>query len=449
LLESITASFTALNIFVTLGFETAVYAVVIFFLLFLSGLFSSSEVAFFSLNPAHLAELKKRPGGTGAMILHLLRHPKRLLATLLIANSLVNVGIVILSSVAILQTFDFSAFPVTGFVIEVVLVTFLIVLLGEVMPKIYATHKTLVLARLVATPIFVADKLFSPLSYVLVRWTAAVDKRIRRKGYQATLDDLTHAIDLASDQTTQADEKKILKGIVRFGNISVRQVMRPRGDVFALEEGMPFSAILDAVREHGYSRIPVYRGSFDTVTGILYTKDLLPHLDQDDTFRWQPLMRQPYFVPGNMKINSLLDEFREKRMHMAVVVDEYGMPLGIVSLEDVLEEIVGDISDEFDDEEPFYSRLDDDTFVFEAKTSVPDICRAMGLDTAVFGQASNLAGFLLGLAGRIPARGEVLAAGNLRFTIEASDKRRIKRVKVHRIVPAVRANDSAGQEDKR
>ena len=435
-MESYLPALLPLDVFHSFSVDTVVYTLIVCLLLFLSGLFSSSEVAFFSLGPVQLAELKKHPGGSNSVILLLLARPKRLLATLLISNNLVNVAIVILSSMVVFKTFDFAAFPLAGFVIEVIMITFLIVLLGEVMPKIYATHKTLSLARLVAYPIFFADKLLSPFSYVLVRCTAAVDRRISRKGYHATIDDLSHAIDLASDQSTPDDEKKILKGIVKFGNITAQQVMRPRVDVMALEKGLSYSQILKAVEEHGYSRIPVYQNSFDTVTGILYIKDLLPYLDQDDSFKWQPLLREPYFVPENKKINNLLNEFQEKKMHMAVVVDEYGMPIGIVSLEDILEEIVGEMSDEFDDEEPFYSRLDDDNFVFEAKTPIPDVCRTMNLDAKLFGGSSNLAGFILEVSGKIPQKEDVINLKTLRFTIESSDKRRIKRVKITRIKKA-------------
>ena len=422
-----------LDIVRSIGFDAAGYVLVIFILLLFSGLFSSSEVTFFSLNPAQLSELKKNPSGPHTMILQLLQRPKKLLATLLISNNLVNVAIVILASLAVMKIFDFSSVPVLGFAIEVIIVTFLIVLLGEVMPKIYATHKTLSLARLVVYPVYVANKLMTPFSYLLVRWTAAVDKRIARRGYHATIDDLTHAIDLASDKNTPADEKMILKSIVKFGDIEVGQVMRPRVDVIGFDETLTFSAILEKVEEHGYSRIPVYRDSFDTVIGMLYTKDLLPYLEKDNSFNWQTLLRKPYFVPENKKISNLLDEFQIKKIHMAIVIDEYGTGLGIVSLEDILEEIVGEISDEFDDEEPFYSKLDDDNYVFEAKTSVNDVCRIMNIDNKVFGKAHNLAVFILEISGKIPTLNEVIEHKNMRFTIESSDKRRIKRVKVTRV----------------
>ncbi len=425
-----------------IGIDAALDLLVIAILLFLSGMFSSSEVAFFSLNPVQLAEIQKKPTGPHAMMLKLLQRPKRLLATLLISNNLVNVAIVILASVFVLGTFDFSEFPTLGFVIEVILVTFVIVLMGEVMPKIYATQKTMSLARFVVYPVYIADKILTPFSYLLVRWTAAVDKRIARKGYHATIDDLTHAIDLTSDQSTPADEKKILKSIVRFGNIVVRQVMRPRVDIMAFDSQMRFTEVLAKVKEQGYSRIPVYEGSYDTVTGMLYIKDLLPHLDKDDDFDWQALVRRPYFVPENKKINDLLDEFQEKKIHMAIVIDEYGTALGIVSLEDILEEIVGEISDEFDDEEPFYSKLDDQNYVFEAKTPVNDVCRIMNVDRRVFGKADNLAGYILEQSGTIPGKGEVIEGKNLRFTIEASDRRRIMRIKVTRLTePKEKANE--------
>jgi putative hemolysin len=418
----------------------ALELLVIFILLFFSGLFASSEVAFFSLNPAQLDEIKNDlQRKSNALINQLLSRPKRLLATLLIANSLVNIAIIILSSYTVIQLFDFSEHPQLGFIIQVVVITFMIVLLGEVMPKVYTTHKALSMAQTVVYPIYAVDKLLSPLSFVLVSSTRIIEKRLTKKGYDITIDELTHAIDITSDQTTPADEKKILKGIVKFGNIDVKQIMKARIDVIALDKKTPFSSVLKTIEEAGYSRLPVYEDNFDRIIGILYIKDLIAHLDKDDTFKWTSIIRPPYFVPESKKINNLLDEFQDKKMHIAIVIDEYGSASGIVSLEDILEEIVGEISDEFDDDEPQYSKLDDNNFVFEAKALLNDVCRAMDIERTVFdevgGETDTLAGLLLELYGKIPNKGEKITFKDFKFTIESADKRRIKRVKVTRLIP--------------
>ncbi len=419
--------------------SSAVDLVAIVVLLFFSGLFSSSEVAFFSLGPTQLEEIKNNLyRKSNNLISHLLGRPKRLLATLLIANSLVNIAIIIISSFTVNQIFDFSLHPKLGFIIQVIAITFMIVLFGEVMPKVYATHKALQMAQVVAFPIYAIDKLLSPLSYVLVSFTHVIERRLTKKGYDITIDELTHAIDITSDQTTPADEKKILKGIVKFGNIDVKQIMKARVDVIALEKKTSFSDVLKTVEEAGYSRLPVFEGTFDKVIGILYIKDLIAHLDKDDSFKWTSLIHPPYFIPESKKINDLLDEFQEKKMHMAIVIDEYGSATGIVSLEDILEEIVGEISDEFDDEEPVYSRLDENNFVFEAKTLLNDVCRVMEIERSIFddvtGEKDTLAGLVLELTGKIPLKGEKINYKDFMFTIDSADRRKIKRVKITKLV---------------
>lgn len=400
---------------------------------------ASSEVAFFSLGPSQLEEIKNNLHRKSNNIINaLLARPKRLLATLLIGNSLVNIAIIIISSFTVGQIFDFSLHPRLGFIIQVIVITFMIVLLGEVMPKVYATQKALSMAQTVAFPLYAFDKLLSPLSYVLVSLTHVIEKRLTKKGYDITIDELTHAIDITSDQTTPADEKKILKGIVKFGNIDVKQIMKARVDAIALEKKFPFSKVLQIVEEAGYSRLPVYEETFDKVIGILYIKDLIAHLDKNDDFKWTTLIRPPYFIPESKKINDLLDEFQEKKMHMAVVIDEYGSAKGIVSLEDILEEIVGEISDEFDDEEPVYSKLDENNFVFEAKTLLNDVCRVMEIERSLFdeitGETDTLAGLVLELAGKIPVKGEKVNFKDFIFTIESADRRKIKRVKITKVV---------------
>jgi len=423
-----------LQIFRDFSFGTIAYALVIILLLFLSGLFSSSEVAFFSLNPSQLKQIRKSSSSADQLIKLLLSNPKRLLATLLISNSIVNIAIIILSSVLIAEILDFSNHPTAGFIIQVIVVTFMIVLLGEVMPKIYATYRTMPMAHFVAYPVYFSDRLLRPVSFLILKWTALVEKRIRRKGYEVTMDQLTHAIDIASDASTPPDEKRILKGIVRFSGTEARQIMKPRVDVIAFDSGVAFSELLRKAEEAGFSRVPVYEKNPDRIKGILYIKDLIPHLDKDDSFSWQHLIRKPYFIPESKKINELLEDFQNKKMHFALVVDEYGVLQGIVSLEDILEEIVGEISDEFDDEEPLYSRLDDRNFVFDAKAPLDEVCRIMKIDSSDFNDNANeklsLAGFVLGLAGRIPRNGEVFYLSKIILTIESADKQRIRRVKI-------------------
>ena len=316
----------------------------------------------------------------------MLHKPKGLLATLLITINFVNIAIVVLSSLLINLVFNFSGHETWGFVIQVVAVTFVIVLFCEVMPKVYAQQNAMRTARISVFPVYVLDKLLKPFSYFLVASTSFVEKRIQQKSYDVSVDELTHAIDVTSNKDTPEEEKKILKGIARFGNIDVKQIMKSRMDVVGVDTETKFKELLPLIIENRYSRLPVFNESFDSVTGVLYTKDLLPYLDrqQDDTFKWQSLVRPAYFVPESKKINDLLQEFQEKKMHLAIVVDEYGGNSGIVTLEDILEEIVGEIHDEFDEEELTYSKLDDRNFVFDGKALINDVCRVMELDRKNF-----------------------------------------------------------------
>jgi putative hemolysin len=411
------------------------YLGVLVLLLICSGLFSSSEVAFFSLNPSQLALINNKDAGRPyQLIRQLLGNPKKLLATLLISNSMVNIGIVLLSNQIVKMIFDFSHNPTMGIIIQVVVVTFMIVLLGEVMPKVYATKKTLGMAYFMSFPIFLIDKILSPVTYLLVVSTGLIERRLKKKGYELSMVELTHAIDISSDINTPADEKKILKGIVKSGNIDVRQIMKPRMDVVAIDVETKFTSLLAKINEVGYSRLPVYETTLDKVVGVIYIKDLIRHLDDGDEFKWSELMRPPFFVPDSKKINDLLQEFQQKKNHIAIVIDEYGGTMGIVTLEDVLEEIVGELVDEFDDDEPLYSKLDEENYVFEGKTLLNDICRVMNIDRAMFdiipGETATLAGTILELAGKIPDKNEEIKFKDIKFTIESADKRRIKRVEV-------------------
>jgi putative hemolysin len=408
---------------------------VFLFLLFSSGFVSGAETAFFAITPAELMSLKEADKKSERLIYNLLNKPKRLLATLLTAINFINIAIVVVSTVIINQIFDFSQHETIGFIIQVVAVTFILILFCEVMPKVYSQQNAMAIAKLSVYPLYALDKIFRPVSVLLVASTKFVDKRFHQKGYDVTVDELTHAIDITSDKNTPEEEKKILKGIARFGNIDVKQIMKPRMDIVAVEHETLFKELLPTIIENQYSRIPVFKETLDSIAGILYIKDLLPHLDKEnESFNWQSLIRPPYYVPESKKINDLLQEFQEKKMHLAIVVDEYGGTSGLVTMEDILEEIVGEINDEFDEVELTYSKLDERTFVFEAKTLLNDICRVMEVDRKVFeiknDEADTLAGLILDIKGSIPQKGEEINFRNIKFTIESSDKRRIKRVKI-------------------
>ena len=406
-------------------------------LLALSAAISSSEIAFFSLGPAHLNDLKNENSKRSQMVLLLLERPKKLLATILIANNFVNVAIILLSSFIINTLFDFSQSPVMGFVFQVVIITAAILLFGEIMPKIYATQYSMKTAKIMALPMKFLRNLFGPLSMLLVKSTNLIDKRIERKGHEITMDDLSEALDItASDASTPEEDKKILKGIVKFGDIAVTEIMRARIDVTAVDEKTPFDILLETIVEAGYSRIPVFHESFDNVTGILYIKDILPHINKPADFNWQQLQRTVFFVPENKRISDLLHEFQVRKIHMAIVVDEYGGTSGMVTMEDILEEIVGEINDEFDNESdslPFL-KIDDNNYIFEGKTLLNDFCKALGIEDRMFseakGESDTLAGLMLELAGKIPEKNESLQFENFTFQAETVDKRRIKRVKV-------------------
>lgn len=424
--------------------------IALFTLLLISGFISGAETAFFAISPVQLFELKESQKSRYKLVYDLLERPKRLLATLLITINFVNIAIVVLSSILIEQIFDFRNHQTVGFMIQVVAVTLVIVLFCEVMPKVYATQNPLRSSLKSVYPIFALSKILRPLSTVLIASTSIVDRRFGQKGYDISVDELTHAIDITSDKSTPEEEKKILKGIARFGNIDVKQIMKSRMDVVAFDKNLKFSELFPLILENRYSRVPVYENSFDTVIGVLCIKDLLPYLDlqNDDTFEWQKQMRPAYFVPESKKINDLLQEFQEKKNHLAIVIDEYGGSSGIVTLEDVLEEIVGEINDEFDDDELTYSKLDDHNFVFEGKTNLNDICRIMEIDHKLLeveeSEVDSLAGLILEIMGSIPMRNEVVKLNDIIFTIESADKKRIKRVKITLPEKKVDSNGNGG-----
>lgn len=407
---------------------------VVLILIVSSAIISSSENAFFSLSVADKEELLEEESRNSAYISYLISHPKSLLATILIANTFVNIAIVMLSTVVIGILFDFGDNHLIAFFIEVILVTFLLVLFGEVMPKIYASQNNKKVSRFVALPMFMLSKFFYPFVYVLVKSTSIIDKRVTKKGHVLSVDELTHAIDITAEEDTPKEEKIILKSIVNFGNISVTQIMRQRPDISALNATLTFKEVKSKINEWGYSRMPVYMDNLDNISGVLYIKDLLPELNKPDDYKWQQLIRKTYFVPESKKIDDLLKDFQSKRVHLAVVVDEFGGTSGIVTMEDILEEIFGEINDEFDEDETFYSRINDNTFVFEAKMLINDMCRFMQIDSDTFDEVRNEAdtvgGMLLEISGELPALGEEITYDRFHFVIESVDKRRIKRVKV-------------------
>lgn len=400
-----------------------------------SAIISSSENAFFSLSKTQIADLTEEDESrTTQSASYLISHPKHLLATILISNTFVNISIVMLSTIMMGLLFDFSVNHFVGFLIEVVLVTFMLVLFGEVMPKIYASQNNMRVARFVAIPMFTLSKLLKPLVFVLVRSTTIIDKRVTKKGHILSVDELTHAIDITNEEETPKEEKVILKSIVNFGNITVKQIMRQRPDITAIRTDTPFKQLLMKINDWGYSRVPVYTGNLDNISGVLNIKDLLPHMNKGDEFNWLTLVRKTYFVPESKKIDDLLKEFQSKRVHLALVVDEFGGTQGIVTMEDILEEIFGEIHDEFDEDEIFYSRLNETTYVFEAKIPINDMCKFMGIETEVFDEVRNEAdtvgGMLLELEGEMPKQGDEITFDRFKFTIESADKRKIKRIKV-------------------
>jgi gliding motility-associated protein GldE len=403
-----------------------------------SALMSASEVAYFSLGPNHLHELRNGSHRADRAVLQLLEMPKRLLATILISNNFINVAIVVISTYLVNSLINFQEVAYwMAFLVQVVTVTALILLLGEIMPKVYATRRNLRFARMMAGPIRVLMTILYPLSILLVKSTSLIDKRISRKSYNISISELSDAIELTTSSDTPEGDKKILQGIAKLSDIEVKEIMRSRMDVTAVEISTGFRKLLKIIIEAGYSRIPVFEDSFDNVRGILYIKDLLPHTGEGDEFDWKMLLRDALFIPENKKINDLLQEFQEKKVHMAVIVDEYGGTSGIVTLEDIIEEIVGEISDEHD--EPvgdfMYTRLDERNFIFEGKISLNDIVKILGLEDDIFddarGDADSLAGLLLELFQKMPERDEQVSFRNFTFTVKAVDKRRIKRVLVN------------------
>ena len=413
-------------------------------LLILSAMVSGSEVAFFSLSPGLIQKLKESQNNLSEIILNLLEKPRELLATILIFNNFINVAVILLSSLISDSVFtpedlDVFGWVITGgaqvFFVNVVLITFVLLVFGEVVPKVYAAREPLKLLNVTAPFMNVVNAILvkTGLTPALVKSTNVFKLESKTNSAQVTVDDLQHALELTSDQDDQSEDKKILEGVVKFGNTDVKQIMVPRVQSVLIEFDTPFLEVIKIIKETQFSRIPVYEDSVDVVKGVLYAKDLLPHLNKSN-MDWQSLIRPPFFVPENKKLDDLLKEFQNKKIHLAMVVDEYGGISGLVTLENVIEEIVGDITDEFDDDDLYFSKISKDCFVFEGQTSLINMYRALGVEGEDFenhkGEADSVAGFVLEIAGRIPLKGEVINYKNYTFTIESADRRRVKSVKV-------------------
>ena len=411
-------------------------------LLIASALISGAEVALFSLTQKDIDEAKKTKSKSFEIIIDLLTQPKKLLASILVANNFINIAIVILFASlgnslfkGVDSELNLGGFKIDlVFFIEVVLITFLILFIGEILPKVYANRNNLKFSKFMAYPLKVLDIIISPISIPMQRVTLGIHKKLGKQKSTLNVGYLSQALKLASNEDTTQEEQKILQGIVSFGNTDTKQVMRPRIDIFALDESAKYNEIIPEIIKNGYSRIPVYKDSIDSVKGILYVKDLLPHL-QKKQFDWTTLLRTPFFVPENKKLDDLMVEFQEKKIHLAVVVDEYGGTSGVVSLEDVIEEIVGDISDEFDDDDLIYSKLDTHNFVFEGKTTLKDFYRITKLtDESIFedekGEAETLAGFVLEISKSFPKLNSKINFKTYSFTVEALSNKRIKQLKV-------------------
>ena len=393
---------------------------------------SGTEVAFFSLSKTKLDSLSKSKTPKGDLVLGLLEKPKKLLATILITNNFINILIVLLFSV--LGTYFMEGIDANiRFLIEVVMITFLILLFGEVLPKVYATRNAMSFSMFMSRPISVLNVVLSPLSYLLTGLTGIVERRLGKKNTNLSVETLSQALELTSDDATTKDEKNILEGIVAFGSTETVQVMKPRIDIFAISDEMSFGDMLDEIISKGFSRNPVYHENIDEIIGVLYARDLLPHITKAD-FNWQSLIRAPFFVPENKKLDDLLAEFQDKKNHLAIVVDEYGGTSGLVTLEDVIEEIVGEISDEFDADDLVYSKIDNSNYVFEGKTALKDFYKVLDIEPELFephkGEAETLAGFILEITGRFPRKNEKINFNSFVFTVEAADRKRVKQVKV-------------------
>ena len=417
-------------------FNFWLFLFLLLFLILISAFLSGSEVAIFGLSNTQKETLIiDEKNKNSQRIINLISDPKKLLATILIGNNLVNVAIVLVSSLMMNHIFEkYSLSPLLSFIIQVVLVTFFILLFGEVIPKVYANNYNLKFSKLMAFPISILKVLFNPLSNLLISSTSIIDKKIDKKIELLNADELEFALDLTKDSVDNKEEKKILEGIVKFGNTDVKQIMTPRTDVVAFQNDLDYKSLINDLKAVKFSRIPVYKDSFDKIKGILYVKDLIGKIKEPANYQWTKLLRDAKFVPENKKLDDLLKEFQEEKTHIAIVVDEYGGSSGIVSLEDVLEEIVGDITDEFDEKDVTFLKIDEKNYLFDGKTPLIDFYKILNIDGQKFevskGESDTLAGFCIENAGKILLKNEKIVFENYTFTVEASDKRRIKKIKI-------------------
>jgi putative hemolysin len=404
-------------------------------LLFMSAIISASEVAFFSLKSDDLERCRESSDGTERSISLLLKKPRLLLATILIMNNFVNVGVVTISTFLMWEMAGTRTPTQTIVGVVTFGATFAITFFGEIIPKVYAARHNWSFAKRMAGVWIFLEGVWRPISFLLLSMSSVIERRIEKKGYSTTVEELNHALELTTiNNNTTEEEKDILKGIVNFGTLTVRQVMKSRVDVSAINVELNFIELMEQVNKQGFSRIPVYKESIDHIQGVLYIKDLLPYLNETEDFKWQKLLRPGYFVPETKKLDSLLKDFQSKRVHMAVVVDEYGGTAGVITLEDLIEEIIGDINDEFDEVNTNYQKIDDKTFVVEGKISVHDLCKVLEVDSTIFdkvrGDSESLGGLILELHGSLPKVGEKIMFENFSFTILTVDQRRIKKVRI-------------------
>lgn len=422
------------------GYPQMLNLLMILVLLLCSALISGSEVALFSLTPSDFPDERENYTPKQKILARLLNDPHRLLATVLVANTFINIAIVLLFDNLGDQLMSGVESTIFGidlqFIVKVVVVTFFLLLFGEILPKIYASRKNTHFANFMAVPLNVLDKLLSVFSVPMEAFTRSIRGKLGSSNNNLSVDHLSQALDLADEHDTTLEEQEILQSIVSFGNTDTRQVMQPRTDIFSLEKHEDFQEVIGKIIDQGFSRIPVYEESLDNVIGILYVKDLLPYLEKE-TFEWQKLLRQPYFVPENKKLDDLLNDFKMKKIHLAIVVDEYGGTSGLITMEDIIEEIVGEISDEYDDDELFFSKMDEDNYVFEGKTSLVDFYRIANIEDAESfeankGESETIAGFILEISGSFPKKGDKIYFENYIFTIEVLDLKRIIQVKFSR-----------------
>lgn len=415
--------------------NVVIYLLVIFVLLLLAFIVSGAEVAFFTLNYKDLNVLKTRQNTSGKLITKLLEKPKSLLASLQIAGILLGVAFIMVTNYLITQMEDLQTLPVVSLVVRVAVITFILLFFGQVLPRVWAAQNNIRFATYFAWFVSIIHATFEPVSDFFVNLSNSIEDRLfHRQSGVVNYQEIDQAIEMSVDPTASQEEKNILKGILKFGNITVKQIMRTRLDVSGLEYDTSFEQVAKQVADLHYSRLPVYKGNLDNIVGVVHTKDLLPHLGKDKTFDWHEVMRQPFFVHGHKLIEDLLTEFQTRRMHFAVVVDEFGGTSGIVTLEDIMEEVIGDIKDEFDEEEFNYSKVDNFTYVFEGKTMLNDVCRIMNVPPDTFehikGESDSIGGLILELAGKFPEENSVINYGNFDFTVLEVSKMRIQKVQV-------------------